>query len=669
VSDRAERHDAQPLGNALLTGAVLLVVYSAITLPFDWSFLLDAHRPPLTSGQALDQLLELRRQPAQEGELRLIVLAGSIATTLVGALLLALPSMLPRGWQAALSQPGLAVAAIALVCMGLSVPAHLPFVLPHVESLRADGSVLTQAEYSRAYRDAITYVWSSILLLAIPVVASGRTNVRIKVGTAVFALLAVSSAYLPHLAHKGSRTDNEIIIFAVALATVLYLGHRAQRALQAVQAERTRYEEQSQAALRELAASERRLAAREIQRAAFLASAAHDLRHPLAAAMLYGDLLAQALQAPRTDHVDADVARYMKVLKAEITSLAAAFDAILDYSQIESGGIATQVQSHRLRDVFAELERRFELQARGRQLSLRFMMPPDGCIVKTDAVLLGRLLSNVLSNAIKCTSPRTKQRGLGHDIVVRARSRGLLVTVYVMDCGRGIPPEMQEKIFEPGVQLDNPHRDRHEGFGLGLATVRSIVTHALTTHSVRVKSIVGRGTHLMLDVPLDLAAGPLVEEFDATLAPGSSLRLEGALVAVVEDDDSLRGGLVEVLKRAGAFVMPAGTLEAITAELAAADRFPDIILTDYRLPGGATGEAVIETIRRACGGREVPAIVLTADHRTAEQVLARLANVEVVRKPVDRKALLLRLSSHYASAPSPLDTLASSSATPARAIS
>ena len=666
-------NERQALNKALRLAAVLLAVYGLLTAIFDWNYLLDPQRSRLTSGQAVDAVLALRVAPPEEAYQRLYVLALCAATSLGAALLLTTLSFVGPAAKLARVHRVATFATLALVCALLSLPAHAPFVLPHTIALHASGVVATQAEYSRAYRDAITYVWSSTLLLAIPIVASGKIDQGIRYTTTALAIIAVLAVYVPHIAHKGSRTDNELIIFVFALMSVLYLSSRLQRALrhesdaralaerslQEVEAERTRYEEQSLAAIGEFKAIHQRLEAREERRTAFLASAAHDLRQPLTASLLYADLLSQTMKGSVVEVSNADAQRYLHVLRAEIASLAVAFDAILDYSQIESGKLAANVQEYRLRDLFGDLERRFAPIAKDRQLSIRFVVPPQTCVVQTDKVLLTRLLSNLLSNAVKFTARRNgaRPRPNPHDVTVRTRIRGLLATIYVIDRGCGIPPEMHESIFEAGVQIDNPQRDRHEGFGLGLATVRSIVDRALPDHGIRLKSIVDRGTHVMVDVPLAFvqpAADATQDESTTVILRG---KLEGALIAVVEDDASLRQGLVETLQRAGCYAIEASCLAEISERIDASDRFPDILLTDYRLPQGATGRDVIEAVRHRCGGREVPALVLTADHTAAEHAMRDMSGVEVIRKPVDRKSLLRRLATHYTSAPSPLDIL------------
>ena len=120
--------------------------------------------------------------------------------------------------------------------------------------------------------------------------------------------------------------------------------------------------------------------------------------------------------------------------------------------------------------------------------------------------------------------------------------------------------------------------------------------------------------------------------------------LDGALIALVEDDDAVRLALQTVLQQAGAFVVAAASGPAALALLADADRMPDLILTDWRLGAGGDGREVIEALRRRCFGRTLPAFVLTAFERDATPALAGMARVQVLRKPVATATLLAQLA-------------------------
>lgn len=129
-------------------------------------------------------------------------------------------------------------------------------------------------------------------------------------------------------------------------------------------------------------------------------------------------------------------------------------------------------------------------------------------------------------------------------------------------------------------------------------------------------------------------------------AAGSALEgpLQGALIALVEDDDAVRLALQTVLQQAGAYVMAAASGPAALAQLADADRMPDLILTDWRLESGGDGRAVIEALRQRCFGRTLSAFVLTAFERDAASALAGVARVQVLRKPVATTTLLAQLA-------------------------
>ena len=676
---------AQAMAHALRVAALLLVGYSALSAAVDWHTLVT--RLDLSHDAARGIVASIGSAHDEKYQRLYTLVLYPLACLAAAAALLATSALPARGhW--------LALGALALAYAMTTLPAHAPFLLPHTERLAESGLPDTQTPYSRAFRDAITYVWSSALLLAIPVVGSARIEWRTKAIAALMAMGAVLSAYLPHRAHEGGRTDNELIIFAFALAALLYLSSRIQRAMEGERLarekaeealriahdERVRYEEQSQAAIGEFRAIQQRLEDREARRTSFLAAAAHDLKQPLLSSMLYGDLLVQALKACEGQPASPEATRHAQTVKEEIRSLAGAFDAILDYSQIDSGKITARVGQHRLADIFGELERRFAPQAAERALTLRFQAPPGHCIVQTDRGLIVRLLSNLLSNAVKFTATQRQRRPRRgpHDISVRTRVRGLLVTVYVIDQGCGIPARRQQDIFEPGVQVENAHRDRHEGYGLGLATVKGIVGKAMQDHGVRIRSIENRGTHVMVDVPIAFVQLDEPAAADDADAGEQAVNLKGALIALVEDDTLQRAALAEVLQLAGAYVRSAAGLEELHAQLDETIRYPDVILTDFRLPGGVTGRDVIEAVRTRCNGREIPALVLTADHLAAEAATRELGSVEVLRKPMDRKTLLQRVSARYVPVPSPLDGLlddlpadqaSSRSTTPARAIS
>jgi signal transduction histidine kinase/ActR/RegA family two-component response regulator len=665
---------------ALLTSAVLLFFLAAATLLVDVIDLLQPTRLGLTPMQLWQELNAFVRGEVQPQYLRLYALAICVAAGVLSASVMGLGAI-GRWMRLSSMSSRMELSLCLFVVVVLLLPAHAVFLLPSDSS----GGELSR-EAPRAYRDALTFGWSAVLLAAIPILAAVSTNNRLRHILYWASLVGVFGTYLTYAAHRGSRTENELLVFGVALTSVLWMGVRARRArdgerelrgkaetaLVDLRVERTRYGEQSTAAIEQLLRSQQQLEHKEAARASFLASAAHDLRQPLQALSIYIDLLARALQRPALSDASASsdqaVQRYLRVLKEENLALGSAFDAILDYSEIESGVRPVEQQACDLCEVMLDLERRFAPVAQKKGLVLQFLAPRQVRYVLTDRALLVRALSNLLSNAVKYTPGRADVREgpVGSaDVLVRVRRRGLLATIYVIDYGCGIPKDKFQAIFQPGVQLANAARDRRKGYGLGLAIVLSIVRKTLPGHDVRLRSIVDRGSHFMLDVPCVLGDVTILdsdasEEAAVPLPQAAEERmLDGALVVIVEDDPAVLSGLVEIVKLHGAFVIHAAGLEELQKLLALEDRFPDIVVSDYRLPSQRTGKEVIEFVRSHCADTTIPAIIYTADIAAAESAVRDVERVSLLRKPVRPRKLLRRMAEYYRPALSPLDELRS----------
>ena len=241
-------------------------------------------------------------------------------------------------------------------------------------------------------------------------------------------------------------------------------------------------------------------------------------------------------------------------------------------------------------------------------------------------MLLGRILRNLLSNAIRYTSR-------GHvGLHVEARGDGLRIVVE--DSGPGIAAENREAIFQEFVRLD-PEQGR--GLGLGLSIVQRLAE--FLGHPLDVESRLGEGTRFSLEVPRAAAtAGASAAGPDAPAA-----QLAGRRVLLVDEDLDVLAGTRVLLETWGVDVRLATDRSEALAALEGAP-LPDLILADYRLGPNETGTAVIEALRRAAG-REIPAIVVTgsASPEVVEELSAR--GIPRLKKPVQPARLRATLHS------------------------
>jgi signal transduction histidine kinase/CheY-like chemotaxis protein len=350
----------------------------------------------------------------------------------------------------------------------------------------------------------------------------------------------------------------------------------------------------------------------------FLAAASHDLRQPMHTIGLLVGVLRERLQEPRL----VDLADKVQTAVAAMENL---FGSLLDISKLDAGAIHSQVEAFALRRLLQHAAQVYGPHAVEAGLVLR--VAPCRAIVRSDPVLVERILGNLVSNALRYT------RAGG--VLVGCRRRGDHVALQVIDTGPGIPPEHLEHVFEEFVRLDNAPARADKGLGLGLSIVRR--SAEVLGHRLVVRSRVGHGTlfELLLpmapELPADAGlAGPAAGDLDA---------LAGAFVVIVDDDDENRHALRAVFEARQAHSVAASSPDDALRQLAPHLRAPDLIVTDYRLADGHDGfEAIVRVRELADEG--IPAIVLTADVSAALSRRAGALDAVLLHKPANGARLL-----------------------------
>ncbi|MCP5286805.1 MAG: response regulator [Burkholderiaceae bacterium] len=352
----------------------------------------------------------------------------------------------------------------------------------------------------------------------------------------------------------------------------------------------------------------------------FFAAASHDLRQPLHAMGLFAEALRQRIRDP-------EVASLVNSINESVDALEGLFGELLDITRIDTGGVEVNPAPVRLKELFGRLRLHFEPVAFEKGLALSFR--GEQHVVQADPVLLERILRNLVSNAIRYTDD-------GGVLVSCRKVRGQL-RVQVWDSGIGIPEAHLSRVFEEFFQVQgNRPLQAHQrkGLGLGLAIVKRLAD--LMGTAIDVRSRVGHGTVFTLDLSPGKAPRPLEAAATGSRTP-IGLTLEGRHLVVVEDEATVREGLVVLLQAWGATVSAFETVEAVQAWLAAPDETqhpPDLLLVDYRLPQGATGLDALAVIRARWPQRRLPAIVITGSSLGGHEDEAMTHDFHLLIKPV-----------------------------------
>jgi signal transduction histidine kinase/CheY-like chemotaxis protein len=349
----------------------------------------------------------------------------------------------------------------------------------------------------------------------------------------------------------------------------------------------------------------------------FLAAASHDLRQPLAALMLFLEQLELEQQLSSRGK---DVLEHAQLATTSLSSL---LEGLLDISRLDGHAIKPRIRPFAIQGLLDKLEEDFRPLAEQKGIRLKFS--PCSSVIASDNILTEQILRNLISNAIRYT-----QSGR---VLVGCRHRNGMLAIEVHDTGIGIAEDQVHKIFDEFYQVGNSERDRQQGLGLGL----SIVDRAarLLGHTVTMSSRLGRGSTFALTVPLATAVN--IEEREP-VRPGKAPDLAGRLIAVIENEGSIRAGMHNLLQSWGCRVVVADSAATMVERLEALGEAVEMVISDFGLRGSANGVDAIAVIRQRCGA-QLPALLFTGDISKETYALAKNAGLSILYKPAKPEAL------------------------------
>ncbi|MBF2077693.1 MAG: response regulator [Synechococcales cyanobacterium T60_A2020_003] len=277
-------------------------------------------------------------------------------------------------------------------------------------------------------------------------------------------------------------------------------------------------------------------------RSAFLANMSHELRTPLNAVIGYTDILQDEFEDEGHSKYLSDLAK----IRSASQHLLNLIGDILDISKLESDQMEVSLESFVLgsfvEQVWSEVRSLANLNQN--TLSLDLNVPEDTPLY-SDRGKLRQILLNVLNNALKFTTQGTIQFIIDWD--ERSPSQTWL-RFKVIDTGIGIPPEQQERIFEPFTQVDDSSTRVYGGTGLGLAICHRL--SQLLGGDIHLASTVNKGTTITLRLPTQITSDEAIASRYTPRTAGLS-HANQDLVIVIDGDRTVRDWMVEQLNQEG----------------------------------------------------------------------------------------------------------------------
>jgi signal transduction histidine kinase len=194
-----------------------------------------------------------------------------------------------------------------------------------------------------------------------------------------------------------------------------------------------------------------------------IAWTSHDLRTPLTSIRVMIEALHDGVISD-----DETRQRYYKTIRADIVALNSLINDLFELAQLEAGGLPLALENHSLRDLISDMLETFRPVAEARRVVLEGEVDEDLDPVWMNASKIGRVLSNLISNALQYTPE-------GGAVHVQAARNGKGIEVVVKDSGPGFESKDIGRIFEKFYRGEQARSRSTGGAGLGLAIARGIV--------------------------------------------------------------------------------------------------------------------------------------------------------------------------------------------------
>lgn len=372
-----------------------------------------------------------------------------------------------------------------------------------------------------------------------------------------------------------------------------------------------------------------------ISKSKFLAAASHDLRQPVHALSIFTDALKNIQTAPE------DVKALTDKISRSVNGLESLFNSLLDISQLDAGTVDVNNEHYNLKIQCEELLAELKPQLDIKNLIARVETASDlaDLTVHSDKLLVRRILSNLLTNAINYTQSGSIVIQLSNSACENDQQG---IKISIIDTGKGIPASDLTKIFDEYHQLHNPERDRNKGLGLGLSISKRLAD--LLDTKIEVTSTLDKGS--TFSFTLQKGSSDKINTIKVTNTLNAEMFLAGKCLMVIDDEQDIRDAMTALLVQWGGanIICTADQFEA--CEAIDNGDIPDIIISDYRLRDNRNGIDAIEAVREKAG-LQIPALIISGDTGQQAMTIIKESGFMLLHKPVAPAKLKIAINTLF----------------------
>ena len=346
----------------------------------------------------------------------------------------------------------------------------------------------------------------------------------------------------------------------------------------------------------------------------FLAAASHDLRQPLHSLSIFSAALEMQKLDPKSKSISNNMKKALSILSSQL-------DSLLDISKIDAGvlDIKFKVLSHN--ELMSNLHVEFKTLAEEKGLLIE-LKQFDDIYINTDPIQYERLVRNIISNAIKYTD-----KGM---IKIHSELKDDFCILKIIDTGKGISKNEQDKVFEEFYQLDNKNDNREAGLGLGLSIVKRLAK--LLGIKISLLSEPGIGTEVSI-------ISNISTEYTTKQSRILNFKkhdIQNLNILIIDDDEMIRKSLSVLLQEMNCKVKEADDKNSAMEIIQSLK--PDLMLVDLQLKNNDSGLEIIKLTKELYP--DVNALMITGNIDLSNLEAIKDANIQLLHKPVDANKLI-----------------------------
>ena len=354
-----------------------------------------------------------------------------------------------------------------------------------------------------------------------------------------------------------------------------------------------------------------------------LLSVSHDIKSPLSSIMGYLELMGM-------DSCDQEEKRVIASMKNSADHILSLLTNLLNFSKLDQGKESLITSEFSIKKLCDDLSEMFAPLAKNKHLNFIYDNElEDGTFIKSDALKIKQILSNILSNAIKYTN----EGNINFNVFKNERQ----LIFKISDEGIGIPQDKLDEIFKPFSRIDN-NESLIEGSGFGLFVVKGLID--LLNGEINVSSELGKGSEFTIKLPAEFIDKQEIKEETEIQKIKSNIKLN---VLVIDDDKTLLTVIKSMLNKLEISCEICHSSLEFDKILININNY-DLILTDREM-GAFSGLDVLKKVKEINSDKKV--VLMTARSEYDKDVACQNGFDDYLKKPFSLNDLALLFNTNF----------------------